>query len=179
MNILPLQIERRTLTHSHTPLMDPNILAMWYCGTHDIACLKTKMTLTSGEMSYGKARGVCATPLAVSSPHACDEAGLAREQVKRLRRTRPHAGRVKPVPLGERKACAVVLRASTRPTLHWQTRGTELAGECPPGRVDRCRVFERLFGLGLNLREPELCGGLRAFLLVAWATGQHQVGHTV
>src|SRR5260370_42068960 len=94
-------------------------------------------------------------------------------------------GRIDPVRLGEGPLLPVPFGESSRASLDGEARRLEPLIDGPSRRVDRGRIFERRFPLGLHPREhlwsvgQEVFNGLITFLLITETTRDHQIGNPV
>src|SRR5262245_12891726 len=73
----------------------------------------------------------------------------------------------------------VELGKSSRSRLHRKIEALQSLEQIPSGRVDRCRVFQWLLGLPVNLGKSELGIGFVAFSLIASLTGKCEIRYSI
>ncbi len=107
-------------------------------------------------------------------------------QETQLLRSRGSAtGRIDPVRLGQGPILPIPFGASSRASFDGEARRLEPLIDRPSRRVDRGRIVERRFPLGLHAREhlwsvgQEVLDGLITFLLITGTTRDHQIGNPV
>jgi hypothetical protein len=149
--------------HRHATRVRSGVLALRHDRTHEVAGLETKREAAWFGFATRETVPVHPTHPARLPPCGLDnQRGMAGRSVHSLTAF-THTGCVYPMRSGIALPCAVVPGASTGARLKGQTGGFQAPVQRPTGRIDSCRIAQRLFGFLLDFGMAVFLSGLAAF----------------
>src|SRR6266702_6111051 len=148
-----------------------------HIGPDQVASRETAYPLCTGEVSARAAELVYICALIAPASLCGDRQGAERRELDACQIS--HAERVFGMRLFNVKASAIPAGASTTPGADGQVQHAQRFHQGKSGRVDCCRIPQRLPGLCLDLRVTTFAGRLVAYGCIAVMATEREIRHPV